>query len=186
MHGILQRLKAGTQLWHDRLEHGLDLSRTDFTRPEYSNLLGRFYGYYAPWERQAAQRFPALLDGRWKTPLLERDLRFLGIVTASLPQCQEIPPLDTLPATLGAMYVLEGATLGGQYITRQLKPQLELTDGQGIAFFSSYGSETGSRWKAFQTILQEHSSAAHDAEMIRSAVSTFESMYIWLRGRVPA
>ena len=55
---------------------------------------------------------------------------------------------------MGALYVLEGSTLGGQMIARMLQknPLLNLVPGQ-LNFFLGYKKETGPKWKSFQAAL---------------------------------
>ena len=44
---------------------------------------------------------------------------------------------------LGAMYVMEGSTLGGQLIARHVELVLGLTAGQGNAHFRGHNERTG-------------------------------------------
>ncbi len=48
---------------------------------------------------------------------------------------------------LGALYVLEGSTLGGRVLARQVEMVLKLTSGQGNAYFQGHGAATGALWK---------------------------------------
>ena len=50
-------------------------------------------------------------------------------------------------ALLGAMYVVEGSTLGGQYIARHVEAVLGLAPGQGDAYFRGHREKTGSLWR---------------------------------------
>lgn len=59
--GFHQRLKEATRTAHRRLDSQLPLLESDFTVPEYQQLLGAFYGFYAPLESlMDACRAPAL------------------------------------------------------------------------------------------------------------------------------
>ncbi len=55
---------------------------------------------------------------------------------------------------LGALYVLEGATLGGQVIIRQLKknPLFALLP---LAYYNVYAEQTGTLWKQFLEVLNQ-------------------------------
>ena len=88
-----------------------------------------------------------------------------------------MPPLRTHAQLLGALYVMEGSTLGGQVIARQL-------DKAGIAgrtFFAGRAERTGPLWKQFSQLLAEDAAGttAPDA-VVASAVHTFQSLAAWL------
>jgi heme oxygenase len=58
--------------------------------------------------------------------------------------------VDSRAAAVGAQYVLEGSSLGGQFLSRQLFDRLQLTPERGGAYFAAYGAATGRRWQAFR------------------------------------
>jgi heme oxygenase (biliverdin-IX-beta and delta-forming) len=178
---LLARLKRETSHLHQRLEDGLDLFRSDFSLEDYRFLLGRFYGYYLPWEACASAVAPRLVSEREKRARLESDLLFLGLNAsdlAGLARCLRLPPLDTLERVLGSMYVLEGATLGGRILERRVRSLFQLSEG-GCAFFSGYGERTAAMWKEFGLILENCPKASHE-ELVASAIATFETMGRWL------
>jgi len=178
---LLARLKQETTQLHQRIEHGLDLFRNDFNLEDYRSLLVRFYGYYSPWEERAFVTAPRLVSARRKCANLALDLEALGMSREnilSIQPCDDLPPLDTVARVLGSMYVLEGATLGGQILLRQVRVRFGLQD-DGCAFFSGYREQTGAMWKQFGGILED--SPSHwRPEIISSAVGTFKSMGRWL------
>jgi hypothetical protein len=57
--------------------------------------------------------------------------------------------VQTMAAAIGVQYVLEGSSLGGQILSRQLKNALGFTSHHGGCFFAGYGDETSARWKNF-------------------------------------
>ena len=178
---LLARLKRETSHLHRRIEGGLDLFRNDFTLADYRRLLGRFYGYYLPWETRASAIAPHLLRDRAKCARLEGDLVFLGLSAsglAALPRCHRLPPLDTPERVLGSMYVLEGATLGGRVIERRMRSLFHFHEG-GCAFFAGYGECTAVMWKQFGAILESRPEAVHN-DVVASAVATFETLGEWL------
>jgi len=98
-----------------------------------------------------------------------------------LPHCAALPALATEAEGLGCLYVVEGSTLGGQVITRQLLKSLGLTAENGVAFFNGYGAETGLRWKAFGAWLEEGAAQLdHDDAIIAGANETFRTLGDWL------
>jgi heme oxygenase len=121
------------------------------------------------------------MRGRFeKSRWLKEDLAQLGVADVSqLPQLCALPSLDTPARVLGTMYVLEGSTLGGRHIASLLNAGAAADLPK--RFFSSYGSEVGSRWRSFCAALEElKETSDHDAAA-ENARATFESMRCWLR-----
>ncbi len=182
---LLTRLRDDTRYLHDNAEQTLGILNGVPTTKEYLGLLERFYGYYKPVEL-ALFTVPWNTIGfdwplRRKASLLEQDLQALGEsqpAIDSLPLCRDLPPLDSVPKALGCIYVLEGATLGGQVIVRRL---------QGLAlptaFFGSYGENVRTMWKEFGAFLTEYTTGrGEDDEVVQSACKTFETIGTWLAG----
>ena len=96
------------------------------------------------------------------------------------PLCPAMPPLNTHPQLLGALYVLEGSTLGGQVIARQLaQAGIPLT-----TYFGARGSQTGPLWKQFCQLLAAEAEAATPAEqdlIVHSASLTFQRLSAWIQ-----
>lgn len=180
---ILAKLKESTRDQHDALESVVDVMNRAFSLDDYRELLTRFYRFYSSVEPNLPSG-DLLEEGfdvepRRKTPLLERDLQVLGVLDAvkHLPVWSGAPPVETLPKAWGSIYVMEGATLGGQVITRHLKEHLGLTAEEGGAFFNSYGKEVGPMWKAFGAAVTAYSERNPDADdaIVQSARDTFDS-----------
>jgi heme oxygenase len=181
---LLDRLRRETASHHEALEDRLDLLRPEMTIEEYRTLLEAFYGFYLPWETRVADEIDRLLprfsEERRKTPLLEHDLRFFGCDLQSIPQCSTLPDTDSVSGVLGSLYVLEGATLGGQILSRHFSRHFHLSPADGCSFFSSYRDSVGQRWKAFCDRLVLYSSAEMDPLIVRAAVETFRLLGGWL------
>ena len=109
------------------------------------------------------------------------DLLSFGASTTALARCQHLPRLDSVAEVLGCLYVIEGASLGGQIIAKHLKANLGLTPETGASFFSGYGASTGDYWLAFKTLLTEVATTLdQDDQIVRSAKSTFQTLGDWL------
>lgn len=92
-----------------------------------------------------------------------------------------MPELVTIPQVLGCLYVIEGATLGGQIITRHLQANLGITPETGGAFFAGYGVENGVRWQAFGAMITAAAAQfGGEDEIVASANRTFETLELWL------
>jgi heme oxygenase (biliverdin-IX-beta and delta-forming) len=179
----MSKLKEATRDQHENLENTVDVMGEVFSLENYRLLLTKFYRFYAAIEPKVAEND---LDGagfdfdaRRKTPLLEKDLDALGIpeeVRAGVPLWNGLPDVSSLPRAFGSIYVMEGATLGGQVITRHLKQDFGLTPENGAAFFSSYGDQVGPMWKSFKDTLTAYAEKnGDDQPIIDAARETFDS-----------
>ncbi len=126
---------------------------------------------------------PLALDGRRKACLLARDLRALGTSAAevaALPRFADLPTLETPAEALGCLYVLEGATLGGQVVARLVAGRFGFDRGSGCAFFASYGERVGSMWRELGAALVTFTDTTGDDEaVVRSACATFATFERW-------
>ncbi|MFL1491737.1 biliverdin-producing heme oxygenase [Pseudomonas antarctica] len=185
---LLQALRKGTGLLHVALEKRLPFFSERLDADRYRRLLQAYYGFYAPME--AALYDSGLIpDGfdtalRVKTPTLLLDLHALGLTDdaiSALPRCCELPTFDTPTACLGALYVLEGATLGGQVLRREMALRLGIDADNGGAFLNVYGANTGRHWKDFLDYLGRQPLDAHAQQRaVAAACSTFSGFEQWL------
>jgi heme oxygenase len=180
---MLPALKTATAGHHARVEALMPSLDALATPQGYAAALRALHAFHAAWE-PAVWRAPELAeagldpDARRKLPLLERDLRALGIEPSVLrPPAPEIPD-DA--AALGALYVLEGATLGGRVIHRHVAGPLGLTPERGGAYYHGYGAATGARWKELGDIVARHAAAHGEARVVRGAVACFAALEAWL------
>ena len=186
---ILVKLKDQTAEQHQRLEAKLDIL-TRLSSPQgYKSLLEQFYGFYRPIEIHLGSVMspPGSLSNftaRRKTPLLEKDLLFLDLSErdlAELPQCQRLPTVESEAQAFGCLYVLEGATLGGQIISKYVADKLGYERDRGATFFKSYGAEVRAMWCGFVQALREYAMAHNtDDEVVAAAVDTFDKFDQWL------
>ena len=182
---LFERLKSETGPAHERIEREIRLPERLRSREAYAGLLKRFYGFHAIWEAEVQRGLadPGFFDRRRKTHLLVCDLRALGTEDATikrLPLCRPMPPMPTRAAALGSMYVVEGSTLGGAVISKEVEQALGLSVQSGCAYFRSYGADVGRMWTRFRTHLLAHSSPCDENEIIAAANATFETLRIWL------
>jgi len=137
------------------------------TAAQYADILQRLYVVVRSWERWALANAPEDLvetvKGRQRSGLIEQDLLCLGLKPSGrsleFPEGR-IPGLRVGEPTfrssfLGAMYVMEGSTLGGQYIAKHLEKVFQFEPGGGNAYFRGYAEHTGEMWNAFKAILVE-------------------------------
>ena len=185
---IMTALKECTRALHEQIEVRVCLQDRLKSLDSYRMLLERFLGYYEPIELKLRMLSFAELDfsSRRKTEKLKADLSDLGLSSrnlAALPRCEDLPDLNNSVQALGCLYVLEGATLGGQIIARELRARFGLDDNHGAAFFSGYGAETGMRWKEFGATVNNCVSIQETEEFaIESARDTFITLDRWIAG----
>ena len=121
------------------------------------------------------------LDPRRRMYLLQADLAALGLsarAVAMLPTCPA-PVLRNAVEALGSLYVMEGSTLGGRVIERNVERCLGLNARHGCTYFAGYGARTGAMWRSFLTRLDQ--APAADAEQVADgATATFERLAWWL------
>ncbi|MDU9393886.1 biliverdin-producing heme oxygenase [Pseudomonas sp. zfem002] len=188
---VLQALRAGTGDLHIALEKRLPFFSDTLDLPAFLRLMQAYHGFYAPLEAALRQRsdLPAEVDPQslHKTATLGDDLRALGLsaeALAQLPVCRQLPPLGSSAACLGVLYVIEGATLGGQVLRREIHRRLGLDASNGAAFLDVYGSDTGRRWRAFLSLLCARPlDAAGRGVVVAAAQQTFRCFERWLESR---
>jgi heme oxygenase len=184
----MQRLRQDTQAAHQNVEAAIPLMHSDLDLADYLSCLGQIHGVVAAWEEAAASFAPewlqASLQQRRRLHLLELDLQLFGVSPPVQDRCL-LPRFSSLPALLGAMYVMEGSTLGGQLIARHVETALHLTGGHGSAFFRGHGSQTGPMWKEFCDMFKTSVSDEETDSAISSANAMFAAYGNWMH-RNPA
>nr|WP_315447698.1 biliverdin-producing heme oxygenase [uncultured Pseudomonas sp.] len=188
---VLQDLRAGTAELHIALEKRLPFFSDTLDIPSFVHLMQAYYGFYQPLEN-ALQRSGSVPDDfdltpRLKTQTLRSDLQALGVtpqVLENQPFCDQLPLIDSSAACLGVLYVLEGATLGGQILRREISARLGLEADNGAAFLDIYGAATGRRWRDFIEYLGNRPMAATEREaVVQAAQTTFSCFERWLESR---
>lgn len=187
---LLSQLKDQTRALHDQIERTIDLPARLCSPRLYASLLARFYGYYAPLENRLAalggcDAVGLDLAGRQKAHLLRDDLSKLGMADGDirdLPPSPHVPDVPALADAIGCLYVMEGATLGGQVVCRLARKSLGLTPGRGCSFFASYGEKVGVMWTDFCRCLEAFAAAnpLSEGRIVAAAVATFSGLNRWV------
>jgi len=151
------------------------------TAEDYAQLLGTLHDFYSPVEAlvmsHVDSNFLPDVQERRKVKALVSDLADLNIT--HVVRCPpHLPRIINMSTAIGALYVTEGSTLGGQIIAGMLNKQLRLENG--LSFFKFYGQETDNRWDYFRNCLALHQQKFNVTEICDSACQTFESMNHWL------
>lgn len=182
---ILSELRGATTRQHQALELRIPFFTAD--RLLYTRLIEAYYGFYRPLETLLFQMAMTIPDLDWliriKTPSLEADLYALGLDAAAIdaiPLCTFAFQTAAIADVLGVLYVLEGATLGGQSLRSGVYSRLGIDEHQGGRFFAVYGTATGLMWRAFLACLYEMRSPLQRTGSVVAAQATFEAFEAWL------
>jgi heme oxygenase (biliverdin-IX-beta and delta-forming) len=125
---LAQQLKEQTLVEHMALEELIvPQIKVIQSIDDYAQLLNLFYGFNKPVE----DAIHSIIDSsilpdisrRQKADLLLEDLKALGYTKQS-SDFAAIPSLHSIEQAFGALYVLEGSTLGGKSITQLLLKQV--------------------------------------------------------------
>jgi heme oxygenase len=183
---IQENLKKDTRSDHERTEEtmfvGPIMSGT-LSLSQYKQVLTTNYLIHEAFEDilfaalPPSLADPIQLSRRRKLPSLQKDLQEIempyptGTVTGRNDfACAEVPAL------LGALYVLEGATLGGSVILKKLvtNPHVNYF-GLGFHYYGVYGDELIINWKTFCTMLNQQPEADYPA-ILAGARSMFSKI----------
>jgi heme oxygenase (biliverdin-IX-beta and delta-forming) len=183
-----QHLKGETVALHQQLEAELGLLEPDLSIHRYCRVLCAFYGYYAPVEvrvvRLTAASPPLGFPLRARAELIESDLLALGLSRreiAELPRCTDLPRLSCPEDLAGCLYVLEGASLGGQIIAPTLRHRFGVVKGSGASFFIGDAEATSARWILVLAWLEGLArGGAQLEEIVASARATFLTLARWV------
>jgi heme oxygenase (biliverdin-IX-beta and delta-forming) len=189
---ILAVLKAQTHQQHKQIEQRMPFFNATFTLQEYVRTVAIFLGFWEPMEQRLAaingwQTVGIHLTHRFRAHRLHRDLRALGVSELEIenfPRATSLPILTNVYNGLGCLYVLEGSTLGGQLIARELARRFAIDDHSGTSFFFSHGSNVGEQWQQFCSAVTIHvDHPAKENAALTSAVATFASLDSWFQKR---
>ncbi len=181
------KLRQETHELHAGLERALDLLSPALVADDYRRLLERFYGFYNPLEAAMRQALGGdateIATGRWKTPAIAADLASLGqrpADVAQLPAASDVPRLASRADVTGALYVVEGSTLGGAVLSRHFAERWGLTREHGLAFLHFYGDQTAAMWQRYLAHLAEFDNERDAGRVIAAATATFRALAAWL------
>ncbi len=154
---VSEYLKENTVVYHDAAEklfNSKKIFSKTFTLEDYKKIIHTNYLMLLHAEDKIFSELGDYseilqLDDRKKLPLIEKDLKSLLLEKSAA--AHELEFLN-LHEALGAMYVIEGSTLGGNVIAKQLS-KTDGFDGVTFNFFGCYHENTGAMWKNFKETL---------------------------------
>ncbi len=175
---VRERLKAETALLHDQIEKTLAILDPELSAARYDRIVEAFYIFHRHFEMYLAGRAVKnctvskdYLQHRLKVPSLISDLRGKNPCASRTPEFNWL----TSPAhIMGAVYVIEGSTLGGQVISKHLEQSGLIHSTQyGCLFFQGYGPKTGTMWRNFLAELSQ----IHPSDADKVVLAARETFY---------
>lgn len=168
---VLGSLRQVTRELHDRIEQRFNAIVALSDPSSRRTIIDRYATLY----RTAHGRLAGELDG---VDGLDFDQRSKAWSNTRLQQAPAdttsvFPdPADTCEA-LGIFYVVEGSTLGGRHILRQLRAQ-GIEDAE-LNFLDPYGTDSGSMWRSLIAVLEREGSRGptHLESICRGAARGF-------------
>ena len=155
------------------------------TLEDYNKLLASFFGFFNPLETLIGNFIhPGILpdiDKRRKSKSIIKSFGSETLPTVATPQV--LPEIDSLAQAFGAMYVLEGSTLGGKIIKRMMQANtaLQLTEAS-LEFFDVYGDGTFEMWNHFRTVMDRLLTNETDITIAaETAGNTFVKLKTWMQ-----
>jgi heme oxygenase len=147
-------------------------------------VLSRLYSFWREWEPQMASlvQDEEFLAPRRRKHLLAADLAALGVTQctiAALPRCP-LTGLHEEMHALGSLYVMEGSSLGGRSIRRNVERCLGADVLGSTSYFLGYGALTGARWQSFLARLDQ-APATNKFSIADGALATFSDLDGWLK-----
>jgi heme oxygenase len=179
----IKYIKDQTHQQHNLLEEltwAEKINNHTITKHGLAEVLKAFYVVYRNYEQQAKQAGFKLEPSR--VEVLEQDITRLD---AKVPKNESFSTeirLDSEAKFMGLRYVMEGQTLGGQVITKNIQESPSINED--IKFFSIYGKDTMLNWKDFVATFNSYfeSKDSHQlTEATEVAKLVFKDIYSQLK-----
>ncbi len=183
---LIEKIRAATSADHKKLEDQLyPFLENIHSKEQYAQLLNAFYGYIYPVQEKIAQFINRDLvtdmDQRRNASLIRDDIRTLDL-SLNGTLSTHLPDIFDHPSALGALYVLEGSTLGGKIIAKTITEKLGSTEA--LSFFKGYGPETGPMWKKFTQYLALPLDQQAAETVVYTATETFRRFGTWFENQL--
>ena len=158
---VHSRLKQATAQAHEdteELAYIEQLRNGTLTLAQYKHLITANYQLFCYYEPLIASALPSstLQQLHWpereKLSALKKEVQQWGLsTTVNLPTRFTL----TEAQAFGALYVLEGSTLGGNMIAKMIDKAGIIPTDKHMLFYGFYGDRTGIMWKQLLHVLTE-------------------------------
>lgn len=185
---VSQTLKEQTRDYHAAAEDIMfakKILEKTITRPEYTVLVEILLSFHNHYEAPVLRSTEAFFSGSMLSPAeklqwLRKDAELLGIPAEATPGLFA----PSAQEALGWLYVMEGATLGGQLIIRNLLKIPAICTSKAMNYYEGYGNETGMRWKYFTSRLDTAINSPADLAAVVSGAKNAYSKLLSTAGKV--
>ena len=174
---LSEELKLKTKEKHQQLEVKIvGAIKAIRKRKDYVDLLQIFAGYFCSLEVLINQALKKELMPdyplRRKAASLQADLLSMSATLPERISNENLPIIKNNLQAIGALYVMEGSTLGGGVITKMIAAKLP--GKKAFTFFKGYGEKTIEMWNSFKTSIDAITLTEEEAAIIiESANETF-------------
>ncbi len=175
-------LRSNTDTAHRQLEKQFISRLQSVNSPEdYEGFLKIIAAFLLPME-EVLHQFPLKtlvpdIDGRKRSKDLLEDIRHYD-KKWELMQTASLPPIHTIYHAIGALYVLEGSTLGGPLIAKMIRKQTGLDST--LLYFENYQEKRKTMWDNFRMALDQPALQPHTDIITASAIGCFTAYQKWL------
>jgi heme oxygenase len=180
---FLDELRSKTHESHQKLERlpvSASITNPNISVLQYARYLQLMHAVIAETESYIFPKVAAIvpdIESRAKLRLIENDLVAIGADIKKFSAVFDVQERSTAFA-LGMMYTVEGSTLGGRFILKNIESVLGFDQNNGAQFFFGYGNRTGLFWKNFLGCLDSAASEIENpAEIIAGAQYAFDAIY---------
>ena len=171
---MLEKLRAATQELHEKIEgeNTADLiMKHSISVEQYKKLLLQNYVAYKITEDKIEAQLPEYTSD--KTENLAKDLTELNVDLSISENFQHDFTINTDAEALGAWYVVEGSSLGGMMIAKNIKECEQLSNIEEHHFFNGKRQSVDG-WRKFTKDLKKKDfSAEEETQAIEKAKETF-------------
>jgi heme oxygenase len=172
---MIDFLRARTATHHHRLESDLRIEDRLFRMDTRGPLIDGYNTFYRACKAVLWPHLWFISDLTFFTRFRSRKIPSKAELAGSGNPLADLvfPAVGTKAEALGAMYVLEGSTLGGKIILKTLQSKGVSTDD--LDFLDPYGKDTGALWRAFLSVLERETAPDRAAmnECVLGATNAF-------------
>ena len=173
-------LKLSTAPMHRRLEEVNSLSHPNPSYEDYVKFILSTYQILVPLEKRINAIFlenPEIhFQMKMKSHLLFSDLNSCGVSLSQLSFSPFLPEVSSVSEAFGALYVIEGSALGGQFLTKKLSALYGSRLENSLSYLRGEGSKTFPLWKEFLATLENYCGQNEERKslVVQAAIQTFE------------
>ncbi len=174
-------LKENTQKQHQLLEDKFNSNRIfekSYSVEDYKRLIGLNYQFLLNYEKSIHEALSDDLknkldiSSRLKLPIITKDAENLGLHQNTTENTKEIA---SEAEALGMLYVIEGASLGGNVIKKQLQKNPDFSNVE-FNYFGMYGEQIGTFWKNFISTINTYFTEEQNAEVLKGAERAYAEL----------